>query len=64
MTSADVHGEAVALACADSDAALKALLARLSRCGDIEVRGARLEEAFLILTGDRRPRGRAVNAVV
>jgi ABC-2 type transport system ATP-binding protein len=36
--------------CADSDAALRALLARFADARDIEVRGAGLEEAFLELT--------------
>ena len=40
------------LACADSDAALRALLRRYPEARDIEVTGAGLEEAFLLLTGD------------
>ena len=38
------------LTCADSDAALRALLAAYPEAADIEVRGAGLEEAFLELT--------------
>jgi ABC-2 type transport system ATP-binding protein len=52
VVNADRHGEAVVLACNDSDRALRALLARYPDARDIEVRGAGLEEAFLELTGD------------
>jgi ABC-2 type transport system ATP-binding protein len=48
--SAERHGEAVILRCADSDAALRALLTRYAAARDIEVAGAGLEEAFLELT--------------
>jgi ABC-2 type transport system ATP-binding protein len=50
VTSAERHGEAVALSCADSDRALRALLGRFPEAHDIEVRGAGIEEAFLALT--------------
>ncbi len=50
VTSADRHGDAVILTCGDSDAALRALLARFSGARDIEVQGSGLEEAFLALT--------------
>jgi ABC-2 type transport system ATP-binding protein len=53
VTSAERHGEAVALRCADSDAAIRALLARYPAARDIEITGAGLEEAFLELTADR-----------
>jgi ABC-2 type transport system ATP-binding protein len=52
VTTADAHGEAIVLACSDSDGALRALLARYPDARDIEVEGAGLEEAFLRLTGD------------
>jgi ABC-2 type transport system ATP-binding protein len=52
VTSAEQHGDAVALSCADSDAALRALLGGFSMAHDIEVLGAGIEEAFLALTGD------------
>jgi ABC-2 type transport system ATP-binding protein len=50
VTNADRHGDAVILTCADSDAALRALLGRFPGARDIEVRGSGLEEAFLALT--------------
>ncbi len=55
VASADQHGDAFVIKCADaasSDGALRALLARFPQARDIEVRGAGLEEAFLDLTGD------------
>jgi ABC-2 type transport system ATP-binding protein len=52
VTAADARGDSVVLACSDSDAALRALLARYPDARDIEVSGAGLEEAFLHLTGD------------
>jgi ABC-2 type transport system ATP-binding protein len=48
----DTRGEMVVLRCADSDTALRALLAGYPQARDIEVTGARLEQAFLQLTGD------------
>jgi ABC-2 type transport system ATP-binding protein len=53
VTSAERHGEAVVLACSDSDAAIRALLAAHPDARDIEISGAGLEQAFLQLTGDR-----------
>jgi ABC-2 type transport system ATP-binding protein len=50
VTSAERHGEAVTLSCADSDQALRALLGRFPGAHDIEVLGAGIEEAFLALT--------------
>jgi ABC-2 type transport system ATP-binding protein len=38
------------LACSDSDAAIRALLASYPAARDIEITGAGLEEAFLELT--------------
>jgi ABC-2 type transport system ATP-binding protein len=52
VTHADTRGEAVVLNCSDSDAAIRALLARYPQFRDIEVSGAGLEQAFLQLTGD------------
>ncbi len=46
------HGEAVILRCANSDAALRALLQRYAEARDIEVTGAGMEDAFLQLTSD------------
>ena len=50
VTSADLHGETAILSCADSDAALRALLAEFPAARDIEVTGAGIEEAFMALT--------------
>ena len=50
VTHAERHGESVALACSDSDAALRELIARHPEARDIEVRGAGLEDAFVQLT--------------
>jgi ABC-2 type transport system ATP-binding protein len=50
VTHAERRGEAVVLACSDSDATLRALLARYDEARDIEIGGAGLEEAFLELT--------------
>jgi ABC-2 type transport system ATP-binding protein len=50
VSHAERHGESVALACSDSDAAIRALLAAFPTARDIEIRGAGLEEAFLQLT--------------
>ncbi|MGF7233602.1 MAG: ABC transporter ATP-binding protein [Frankia sp.] len=52
VTTVEAHGDAIVLACADSDAALRALLPSWPAARDIEVAGAGLEEAFLSLTGD------------
>jgi ABC-2 type transport system ATP-binding protein len=52
VSGVDLRGEMVVLRCADSDAALRALLAGYPQARDIEVTGARLEEAFLQLTSD------------
>jgi ABC-2 type transport system ATP-binding protein len=50
VTRAEIHGDTVILTCADSDAALRALLAEYADARDVEVRGAALEDAFLALT--------------
>ncbi len=51
MTSAERRGDAIVLHCADSDAAIRALLAAHPGVRDIEIAGAGLEQAFLQLTG-------------
>ncbi|HWE82570.1 MAG TPA: ABC transporter ATP-binding protein [Gaiellaceae bacterium] len=50
VSQVERRGESVVLSCADSDAALRALLAEFSDAKDIEVAGAGLEQAFLQLT--------------
>ncbi len=52
VTNTERHGEAVVLSCDDSDAALRALLAGYPAARDVEVRGAGMEEAFLLLVGE------------
>jgi ABC-2 type transport system ATP-binding protein len=52
VTHVERHGDLVVLSCADSDAAVRALLDRYPEARDIEIRGADLEEAFLLLTSD------------
>jgi ABC-2 type transport system ATP-binding protein len=51
VTSAERRGDAIVLHCADSDAAIRALLAAHPGVRDIEIAGAGLEQAFLQLTG-------------
>ncbi|MDE3069506.1 MAG: ABC transporter ATP-binding protein [Acidobacteriota bacterium] len=51
VSSAERRGEAVILACTDSDVAIRALLARFAAARDIEISGAGLEDAFVSLTG-------------
>ena len=50
VTHAERRGESIALACSDSDAAIRALLAAYLSVGDIEIGGGSLEDAFLELT--------------
>ena len=52
VSGAERRGEAVVLACADSDVAIRALLATHPEARDIEIAAAGLEEAFLQLTGN------------
>ena len=52
VATAERHGETVVLGCNDSDAAIRALLTRYPAARDLEISGAGLEEAFLMLTGD------------
>jgi ABC-2 type transport system ATP-binding protein len=54
VATAERRGDAVELRCSDSDAAIRALLAREPGASDIEISGAGLEEAFLRLTGDEQ----------
>jgi ABC-2 type transport system ATP-binding protein len=50
VTHVERRGEAIVLACTDSDVAIRTLLERFPSARDIEVTGAGLEEAFLELT--------------
>ena len=52
VSHAERHGEAVVLSCADSDAAVRALLAAFSEARDLEITSAGLEAAFIQLTSD------------
>jgi ABC-2 type transport system ATP-binding protein len=52
VISAERHGEAVTLRCANSDRAIRALLEGFPAARDIEITGAGLEEAFLQLTSE------------
>jgi ABC-2 type transport system ATP-binding protein len=54
VASAERRGEAIVLACSDSDAAIRGLLAAYPEARDIEISSPGLEEAFLALTGDDR----------
>jgi ABC-2 type transport system ATP-binding protein len=57
VSAAERRGEAAILRCADSDAAIRALLAAHPDARNIEINAAGLEEAFLELTGDRASEG-------
>jgi len=50
VTDVELRGESIVLICADSDAALRALLDASPSVRDIEVTGAGLEDAFVQLT--------------
>ncbi|MGH8890988.1 MAG: ABC transporter ATP-binding protein [Acidothermaceae bacterium] len=52
VKSSDRRGEGVVLHCIDSDLAIRALLRSYPQASDIEISGAGLEQAFLLLTGD------------
>ena len=52
VSGAERRGEALILHCADSDAAIRALLGAHPQARDIEIAAAGLEQAFLALTGD------------
>jgi ABC-2 type transport system ATP-binding protein len=60
VSGAERRGEAVVLACEDSDEAIRALLAAYPAARDIEIAAAGLEEAFLQLTGDAGPQAEGV----
>jgi ABC-2 type transport system ATP-binding protein len=46
------HGDSVTMTCSDSDGALRELLTRFPAASDIEVTGARLEDAFMQLVAE------------
>jgi ABC-2 type transport system ATP-binding protein len=52
VTAMELRGDQVTLACADSDGAVRALLAAYPAARDIEITAVGLEEAFLALTVD------------
>ncbi len=52
VRSVDVRGDAVTLACSDSDEAIRALVRDYPEARDFEITGAGLEAAFLALTSD------------
>ncbi len=60
VSGVERRGEAVVLACADSDEAIRALLSEYPQARDIEIAAAGLEEAFLQLTGDSGPQAEGV----
>ncbi|MFI6789598.1 ABC transporter ATP-binding protein [Nonomuraea sp. NPDC050383] len=65
VASAELDGERATLSCSDSDAALRALLARFPAARDIEVRAPGLEEAFVLLTEEpARPQRARVRGAV
>jgi ABC-2 type transport system ATP-binding protein len=51
VSSVELRGEAIVLACDDSDRAIRELLRQFPQARDIEIAGAGLEQAFLQLTG-------------
>jgi ABC-2 type transport system ATP-binding protein len=51
VTHSERRGDSVVLSCSDSDAAIRAFLAQYPSAKDIEIRGADLDDAFLLLTG-------------
>jgi ABC-2 type transport system ATP-binding protein len=52
VAAADRRGEEIILVCSDSDAAVRAVLDAYPRVRDMEIVGARLEDAFVELTAD------------
>ncbi|MFB9690242.1 ABC transporter ATP-binding protein [Amycolatopsis plumensis] len=52
VTDVQLRGGRAELACADSDAAIRALLVEYPQAGDIEITALGLEEAFLALTAE------------
>lgn len=61
VSTVELRGEAIVLACDDSDLAIRDLLARYPAVKDIEIAGAGLEQAFMQLTigtdDEARPEG-------
>jgi len=53
VKSSERRGDAAVLHCTDSDVAIRALLREFPAASDIEIAGAGLEQAFLLLTGDQ-----------
>jgi ABC-2 type transport system ATP-binding protein len=53
VTTVERRGDAIVIASADAEEALRGLLGRFDSVRDLEVRGAGLDEAFLALTGDQ-----------
>ncbi|HET6210430.1 MAG TPA: hypothetical protein VFD94_08605, partial [Jatrophihabitans sp.] len=51
VSSVELRGEAIVLACDNSDLAIRELLRQFPASRDIEIAGAGLEQAFLQLTG-------------
>ncbi len=51
VSSVELRGAAIVLACDDSDSAIRQLISRYPAMKDIEIAGAGLEEAFMQLTG-------------
>jgi ABC-2 type transport system ATP-binding protein len=64
VSGAERRGEAVVLACSDSDVAIRVLLSSYPEARDIEIAAAGLEEAFLQLTGDASELGDASSGLV
>jgi ABC-2 type transport system ATP-binding protein len=52
VTDVERHGDSVTLTCSDSDGALRELLTQYPAASDIEVTGARLEDAFMQLVAE------------
>ncbi|HEX3789066.1 MAG TPA: ABC transporter ATP-binding protein [Pseudonocardiaceae bacterium] len=52
VSTAQLRSDRVELSCADSDAAVRALLTAYPQAHDIEIKAVGLEEAFLALTAD------------
>ncbi|HEY3970511.1 MAG TPA: ABC transporter ATP-binding protein, partial [Solirubrobacteraceae bacterium] len=63
VSGVERRGEAIMLACADSDVAIRSLLAAYPEARDIEIAAAGLEEAFLQLTGEGNGARQAVGVL-
>ncbi|MGH2835656.1 MAG: ABC transporter ATP-binding protein [Solirubrobacteraceae bacterium] len=57
VTEAERRGDSVTLTCSSSDSALRELLQRYPAASDIEVTGARLEDAFMELVAENEAQG-------